>query len=229
MEDREMSAMEATDAMSTASGGDQEVTVAPTHDAESTVEMTEPAHDGAGEGMTDNTDGEGEPAVPTAEVGTTTADENPRWEDEEQSTANEITSEPLDWTELCAAYPGVDPTRMEQDLAVCALARGEVRPTPRQAYELAHMDAIVDARVAEQLAEQVAEQVAEQLAEQLAHAVREGEARLLEHIRTCGQRPVENGVRAAAGVRMHPAVGRLTRSDRAALARRAERGETIRL
>ena len=217
MEDREMSAMEAIDAMSTACddliGGEQEVTVAPTHDAESTVDLTEPACDGAGEGTTDNPEGEGETAVPTAEEGTTAAEENPRREDEGQYDANEITSEPLDWTELCAAYPGVDPTRMEQDIAVCALARGEVRPTPRQAYELTHMDAIVEARVAERIE----------------GAVRESEARLLDHIRACGQRPMENGVRAAAGVRMHPAVGRLTRSDRAALARRAERGETIRL
>lgn len=213
MDDREMSAMDATEAMDTASDGEQEVTVAPTHDAEHAVEETEPACDGAGEEMAGNTEGEGEPAVPTAEAGTTAADEPPRREGEMQSTANEITNEVLDWTELCAAYPDVDPVLAEQDMAVRALARGEVRPTPRQAYELTHMEAIVEARVAERIG----------------GAVRESEARLLEHIRTCGQRPVENGVRAAAGVRMHPAVGRLTRSDRAALAKRAERGETIRL
>jgi hypothetical protein len=34
---------------------------------------------------------------------------------------------------------------------------------------------------------------------------------------------------AAAGVRMHPAVNRLTRRERAMLAKRAEDGETIKL
>ncbi len=135
--------------------------------------------------------------------------------------ADTIPDAPTDWSELCAAYPNVDPALVEQDAAIGALLRGEVRPTPRQAYEITHLDAIVEARVAERAAEQVAEK--------LSDAVRESEARLLDHIRTCGQRPVENGMRAAVGVRMHPAVGRLTRSDRAALARRAQRGETIRL
>ena len=225
-----MSSMGATDAMDVTgddlSGSEQEETVAPMADTENTAAVkntaeaaeisAEAPNDGAGEETTDNTEGEGEPAVPAADEGDT-AEQSPHEEGEVQSATNTITDEPADWSELCAVYPNVDPALVEQDASVRALLRGEVRPTPRQAYEITHLDAIVEARVAEQVAEQVA------------HAVRESEARLLDHIRTCGQRPVENGVRAAVGVRMHPAVGRLTRSDRAALAKRAQRGETIRL
>ena len=60
-------------------------------------------------------------------------------------------------------------------------------------------------------------------------AVKESEERLLSHIRARGQRPAENGVTAAVGIRMHPAVERLTHRERAMLAKRAEDGETIRL
>lgn len=167
---------------------------------------------GAGESMSDE-DREDEPAAPVAEVGVTAVDAITHEESEAQSAETGTMNEAPDWTELCTAYPDVDPADLESDTTVCALLRGEIRPTPRQAYEITHLEAIVEARVAERIEA----------------AVRESEARILDHIRTCGQRPVENGVRAAVGVRMHPAVGRLTRSDRAALARRAERGETIRL
>lgn len=61
----------------------------------------------------------------------------------------------------------------------------------------------------------------------VAEAVAQAEARLLQSIQARGMRPVENGLSASGGVRMHPAVGRLTRSERAELARLAERGEHI--
>ena len=61
----------------------------------------------------------------------------------------------------------------------------------------------------------------------VAEAVRETEERLLSHIRARGQRPSEVGTGGAAGIRMHPAVNRLTRKERAMLAKRAENGETI--
>ena len=185
-------------------------------------EASTEAPDG-GEPENDGVVAEDEPAAPTVE------EDEPPCGENVTDTATEIAVEATDWNELSTAYPGIDLSLVERDATVGALLRGEVRPTPRQAYEITHMDAIVEARVAARVAEQIEEQVAEQVAEQLAHAVRESEARLLEHIRLCGQRPMENGVHAAAGVRMHPAVGRLTRSDRAALAKRAERGETIRL
>ena len=179
------------------------------------------APDGGEEEETADPTGAGEETVVTSatEADGKAAEEAPcdEGDGEAPGEADTISDAPTDWSELCAAYPDVDPALVEQDAAVGALLRGEVRPTPRQAYEITHLDAIVEARVAEQVTQQ------------LERAVRESEARLLEHIRTCGQRPVENGVRAAVGVRMHPAVERLTRSDRAALAKRAQRGETIRL
>ncbi len=60
-------------------------------------------------------------------------------------------------------------------------------------------------------------------------AAAHAEEELMEHIRACGCRPAENGMHSTSGVRMHPAVNRLTRRDRAALAERAARGETVRL
>ena len=51
--------------------------------------------------------------------------------------------------------------------------------------------------------------------------------KLLTHIRARGQRPSEVGMEGGGGIRMHPAVNRLTHKERAMLARRAENGETI--
>jgi hypothetical protein len=67
------------------------------------------------------------------------------------------------------------------------------------------------------------------VAEAVADAVRSTEERLLGHIRARGQRPSEVGTGGGAGIRMHPAVNRLTRRERAMLAKRAENGETVKL
>ena len=93
-----------------------------------------------------------------------------------------------------------------------AMLRGEIKPTLRQLYEAVHWESMA----------------AERVEAAVAAAVRESEERLLGHIRARGQRPSENGINAAAGVRMHPAVNRMTRRERAQLARRAECGEHIR-
>ncbi len=145
--------------------------------------------------------------------------------------------------ELQKLYPGFDPRTVDADPAIGPYLRGEVRPTMRQLYEAAHLEEIVQSRVDAAVSEAVAtaieatmqqaresaESQATEAAEQLATAVRESEERLLGHIRARGHRPAENGVRGESGVRLHPAVERLTRRDRALLASRAERGETIRL
>ncbi len=110
-------------------------------------------------------------------------------------------------------YPTFDLTREMQDPAFRALVRGEARPTLRQVYELCHREAL--------MAEAVSTAVAE--------AVSRAEAQLVSHIQARGQRPAENGMDDRGAVRMHPDVGRLTRSDRARLARRAQEGESIRL
>lgn len=114
-------------------------------------------------------------------------------------------------------YPTFDLTHEMQDPAFRALVRGEARPTLRQVYELCHREALT------------AEAVSTAVAEAVAEAVSRAEAQLVSHIQARGQRPAENGMADRGAVRMHPDVGRLTRSDRARLARRAQEGESIRL
>lgn len=126
---------------------------------------------------------------------------------------------------LRADYPDFDLAAEMAHPVMGALLRGEGKPTLRQLYEAVHMEAITAGRVARAVEAAVAETVAEAVE----NAVRESEERLLEHIRARGRRPAENGIRAALGIRMHPAVGRLTRRERAMLAKRAEDGETIQL
>ena len=110
-------------------------------------------------------------------------------------------------------YPTFDLTHEMQDPAFRALVRGEARPTLRQVYELCHREALT----------------AEAVSTAVAEAVSRAEAQLVSHIQARGQRPAENGMADRGAVRMHPDVGRLTRSDRARLARRAQEGESIRL
>ncbi len=151
-------------------------------------------------------------------------------------------------------YPSFDAEREMQDPMFRALALGEVRPTLRQVYELCHAaelsgaadepsappaeepaqtDAAVHApataAASEAGAAAIETAVAAAVASSVAAAVAEAEERLLAHIRARGYRPPENGLSASGGVRMHPAVDRLTRSDRERLAERASRGECITL
>lgn len=114
-------------------------------------------------------------------------------------------------------YPTFDLTHEMQNPAFRALVRGEARPTLRQVYELCHRETLM------------AEAVSTAVAEAVAEAVSRAEAQLVSHIQARGQRPAENGMADRGAVRMHPDVGRLTRSDRARLARRAQEGESIRL
>lgn len=104
----------------------------------------------------------------------------------------------------------------------------------REAVETA-----VSARVAEVVESAVARAVSEALAAEreaakkteteVAEAIRMTEERLIGHIRARGVRPTESGMASGVGVRMHPAVDRLTRRDRERLARMAAEGETVRL
>ena len=97
----------------------------------------------------------------------------------------------------------------------------------RQLYEATHLEEILESRVASGVRKQVETAVSEAVAAAVATAVRETEERLLSHIRARGRRPAEVGAAGGAGIRMHPAVNRLTRKERAMLAKRAENGETI--
>lgn len=126
-----------------------------------------------------------------------------------------------------AVYPDFDLTAEMGHPILGAILRGEAKPTLRQLYEAVHLDDIVEGRVAATVQAQVAEAVAGAVAEAVASAVRETEERLLSHIRARGRRPSEVGAMGSGGIRMHPAVSRLTRKERAMLAKRAENGETI--
>ena len=130
---------------------------------------------------------------------------------------------------LRGIYPHFDlATEMEHPV-MGALLRGEGKPTLRQLYEAVHMEDILEGRVASAVEEQISRAVESAVAEAVSAAVSDCEERLLGHIRARGQRPAENGLSAAAGIRMHPAVDRLTRRERAMLAKRAENGETVQL
>lgn len=126
-------------------------------------------------------------------------------------------------------YPAFDPTVHMKEPLFAGLVSGELRPTLRQVYELCHGEEILNAQVEKQVAERVTAAVELAVNEAVERTVTETEQRLLSHIRARGQRPQESGLHAAQGVRTHPAVGRLTKADREKLARRASRGETIRL
>ncbi len=130
---------------------------------------------------------------------------------------------------LTAIYPDFDPDAALAEPMFGALLRGESAPSLRQIYEATHMEAIVESHVRARLDTAVAEALAVAIPEAVTAAVAESEERLLSHIRARGQRPGENGVSASVGIRMHPAVDQLTRRERAMLAERAGRGESIRL
>lgn len=132
-------------------------------------------------------------------------------------------------TALKAIYPEFDLAAQMNDPLFGGLVRGEIRPDLKQIYELCHQGEITEQRVEAAVATAVAEAVEHAVAEAVARTVTETEERMLSRIRARGQRPSESGLRAALGVRTHPAVGRLTKADRERLARRASRGETIRL
>ena len=126
-----------------------------------------------------------------------------------------------------AVYPHFDLTAELSHPVLGPILRGEATPTLRQLYEAVHLDDILESRVASGVQAQVAEAVSSAVAEAVAAAVRETEERLLSNIRARGQRPAEVGTENRGGIRMHPAVNRLTRRERAMLAKRAENGETI--
>ena len=129
---------------------------------------------------------------------------------------------------LGEVYPGFDLETELKHPVLGPLLRGEAAPSLRQLYEAVHWEEIGAARSEEAVKAAVAEAVASAVEAAVSSAVADSEARLLGHIRARGQRPAENGTSAVAGARLYPAVERLTRRERAMLAKRAENGEHIR-
>ena len=126
-----------------------------------------------------------------------------------------------------AVYPHFDLTAELSHPVLGAILRGEVKPTLRQLYEATHLEEILESRVTAGVQAQVNDAVTRAVADAVAEAVSKTEERLLASIHARGQRPSEVGMAGGGGIRMHPAVNRLTRKERAMLARRAENGETI--
>ena len=130
---------------------------------------------------------------------------------------------------LRQSYPDFDLAAQMNDPLFGGLVRGELHPDLRMIYELCHQEEITRQKVEAAVGTAVAAAVEKAVTEAVARTVTETEERMLSRIRARGQRPTESGLNAALGVRTHPAVGRLTKADRERLARRASRGETIRL
>ena len=142
-------------------------------------------------------------------------------------------SAPSPWAEeaeaLRAVYPAFDLEAEMEHPVLGALLRGEAAPSLRQLYEAVHWEEVAERQRKEAVETAVEAAVAEAVPAAVAEAVKASEERLLGHIRARGQRPAENGTCTVAGSRLHAAVGRLTRRERAMLAKRAENGEHIRL
>ncbi len=108
---------------------------------------------------------------------------------------------------MAERFPGFDlPAELENPEFVSCLEHG----VPMElAYKQIHMDEIIQAEAK--------------------RAADEREQAVLESIRARGARPTENGASAQNGVTTGVDVGKLTREQRAEIARRATRGETITL
>lgn len=107
--------------------------------------------------------------------------------------------------ELQKRYPGFDLKREAQDSRFLALLRSGI--PMRHAYEVIHMEEIM-AGVAKKTA-------------------RSTEKQVVDAIRAKGARPAENGTAAQSGFTVKGDVSKLTKKDRAEIARRVARGEKI--
>ena len=128
---------------------------------------------------------------------------------------------------LRAVYPQFDAEEALAHPVMGPILRGEAAPSLRQVYEAVHWEEIAASRTEAAIAEAVSEAVSTAVSAAVAEAVKDSEERLLGNIRARGQRPAENGTASWAGARLPSAVLRLTRRERAMLAKRAENGEHI--
>lgn len=156
--------------------------------------------------------------LPTGEIPPSCGEENP-WMERYRAEAEGVR----------AVYPDFDLAVELAHPVMGAILRGEATPSLRQLYEAVHWAEITEGQIAARVQAEITEAVDRTVGAAVEEAERACEERLLGHIRARGQRPSEVGMSAAAGIRMHPAVNRLTRRERAMLAKRAEDGETIKL
>ena len=108
---------------------------------------------------------------------------------------------------LSERCPGFDLHAALADASFCAMLRAGV--PLENAYFALHADELLHAAVC--------------------RASRQAENRVAEHIRVRGARPGENGLGSGGGILVRPDVSRMSRADRADIARRAARGEHVKL
>ena len=108
---------------------------------------------------------------------------------------------------LSERCPGFDLHAALADASFCAMLRAGV--PLENAYFALHADELLQAAVC--------------------RASRQAENRVAEHIRVRGARPGENGLGSGGGILVRPDVSRMSRADRADIARRAARGEHVKL
>ena len=115
------------------------------------------------------------------------------------------------WTRAAEALaercPGFDLHDALGDASFCAMLRAGV--PLENAYFALHADALMHAAIC--------------------RAGRQAERRVAENIRVRGARPGENGLGSGGGIIVRPDVSRMSRADRADIARRAARGEQVKL
>ena len=108
---------------------------------------------------------------------------------------------------LSERCPGFDLHAALADASFCAMLRAGV--PLENAYFALHADELLRSAVC--------------------RASRQAETRVAEHIRVRGARPGENGLGSGGGILVRPDVSRMSRADRADIARRAARGEHVKL
>ncbi len=104
-----------------------------------------------------------------------------------------------------AKYPGFDVDVEAENPAFMSMLKSGV--PMEHAYKVLHMDEIVT--------------------EAMSTSAAQAEKRVVENVRAKGARPAENGVAAQSGFVVKDDVSKLSRKERAEIARRAMRGETI--
>lgn len=104
-----------------------------------------------------------------------------------------------------AKYPGFDVDVEAENPAFMSMLKSGV--PMEHAYKVLHMDEIVT--------------------EAMTTSAAQAEKRVVENVRAKGARPTENGVAAQSGFIVKDDVSKLSRKERAEIARRAMRGETI--
>ena len=184
-------------------------------------------------------DTEPTPVAPTAEetgvalssAGCVSAEDSTSAEDSiptEDSTSAEDALPNGDTTLVDLATLPADPATLERLVEERVAARtAEVEATLRAAAdaEVATRIAVAEAAIRADADKRVETAVAEAVSA----AVKDSEERLLSHLRLYGTRPIENGTSGEGGIHMQAAVERLTRHERALLARRAQNGEFVTL